>query len=89
MFTPGPIVILGKNKLTEVGGFTVIGKNEIATAYVANEGDAKLYAAAPELLEALKEASDYLNGNHGLNNIGANSLLHKKFKSAISKAEGR
>lgn len=61
----------------------------IKVAFHAGVLSEKDRTAAPEMYEALKEASDYLNGNHGLNNIGARSPLHKKFMAAIAKAENK
>ena len=56
-YTPGPLAIWGKQAKTEIGGFTVIGKADQTggcTAYVCGTHDAQLYAAAPDLVEALK-----------------------------------
>ncbi len=34
--------------------------------------------------EALQEAVEYLNGDHGQNSIGAGSILHRKMQAALS-----
>lgn len=47
------------------------------------EANARLIAAAPDLLLALREARDALNG--APNTVG----LHSQINSAIAKAEGR
>lgn len=49
------------------------------------EADAKLIAAAPELLEVIQECDEYLKGN-SKNYIGNGSILHRKLKQAINKA---
>lgn len=54
--TPGPIVVHGRVKSCEIGGFLAVGRaDEPPTAYVAVLDDAKLYAAAPDMFEALSE----------------------------------
>jgi len=86
--TPGPWIAD-----TLVGAiFTDATYDLLADTYPMGVGDmsanARLIAAAPEMLEALKEADDYLTGNYNLNSIGAMSQLHRNFKKAITKAKG-
>lgn len=50
------------------------------------EADAKLIAAAPELLEALKECMHLMMQNFGSND---KKLAHQKAKAAIDKATRR
>lgn len=60
-FTPGPWLIQGTQKKTEIGGFSVVGPHlESCTAYVASQADAALIAAAPDLLAALEAMKDAL-----------------------------
>ena len=53
--TPGPHKVEGTNQSTQVGGFHLIWGGGDLLAYVAYKPDALLYAAAPDLLEALQE----------------------------------
>ena len=52
--TAGPHHVDGRNKTTQVGNFHLVWGGGELLAYVARRGDANLYAAAPELLEALE-----------------------------------
>ena len=70
-------------------GFFVLnqyGKNicKVNTDFIDQEEKARLIAAAPELLEACKEAENYLRYNHG-QGLAAYELC----KNAIAKAEGK
>ena len=40
-----------------------------------------------DIREALQEAVEYLNGDHGQNSIGAGSILHRKMQAALSSIE--
>ncbi len=56
-FTPGPLFLSGQVKECRIGNFTAIaGEFGPPTAYVATEDDARLYAAAPDLLAACEAA---------------------------------
>lgn len=50
--------VLGKNTTTEVGNFWLVGEpesNNVPAAYVAQYDHALLFAAAPQLKEALEQ----------------------------------
>jgi hypothetical protein len=88
-FTPGPWFYTGKNDEAEVRHVgTVDGEmyeGEIAALYgcdVNQEANARLIAAAPELLEALQEVDEWL--------CDANSprSLRIQVERAIAKATG-
>lgn len=84
--TPGPLEIWGRQEKTEISGFYMIGSAESeitmgCTAYVCSKHDAKLYCAAPSLLEALVE----------VNNRYASLMtekMQKKIINAIKLAKG-
>lgn len=88
--TPGPLKVLQNNKDdTRATQFLVVregGEKLVALAKVANSADADLYAAAPDLLAALKWLLDVTD--HGTNTdpiFGARKVAY----AAIAKAEGR
>ncbi len=87
--TPGPLCNLGKVALCEIGNFIAIGvaATNGPTAYVAEEGDANLYIAAPDLLEALKAYME-LDNPEPQEDPGARSLgvVERMMRMAISKA---
>jgi hypothetical protein len=57
---------------------------------VVNEADARLIAAAPDLLEALKNLLDRVERNGGIGEYkGGPAFVVKAAKSAIAKAEGQ
>ena len=78
MYSPADVVT-GEDKIiaTARGGLNGITRDEA----VAN---ARLIAAAPDLLEALKLADAMLSGA----NMNA-SVVEKKVRAAIAKAEGK
>ena len=95
--TPGPWETVGAKyiwKTGDVGGAVAIiaepeceSSNDFRPVRIASErweeamANARLIAAAPELLEALKELRDFYTDNFGLPAAKANA--------AIAKAEGR
>jgi hypothetical protein len=84
-YTLGPLAIVGKIKGCHISGFTTIGrgKKEPPTAYVANPYDAALYAAAPDLLQAVKDCLGEMSHN------GDSREVRERAGAAIAKAEGR
>lgn len=79
--TQGPFTILQVGKRCEVGGFyAILPPDAPPTAYVANRDDARLYAAAPELLAALKLLSD---------NAITTKDVWQTVEAVIAKAEGK
>ena len=67
---------------------TVVGPDFPGQGYIADvngEANARLIAAAPELLEALKQFVDYYESMQGHKD---NSVI-RNGKAAINKAEGR
>jgi hypothetical protein len=63
-----------------VGGFVLVYKdNEPPTAYVSNVADARLIAAAPDLLAALKRIAD----------VSGDPVIENICNAAIEKAEGK
>lgn len=54
----------------------------------AIKADAHLIAAAPELLEALKEAQQHINGGSGIKQGMEWKAMYDKIRAAIAKAEG-
>jgi hypothetical protein len=86
--TPGPLEVWCQQDKTEISGFYVIGdvgKEHACTAYVASQHDAKLYAAAPELLEALQDCYSLLREDSDT----ADYFPMDKIKKAIKKATGQ
>lgn len=89
--TPGPWYFGGKNrsgnylvanrKIDRNGGISSEGEFVCRDAYLA---DARLISAAPEMLEALKEAEEICN----FTGYQKTALL-RKIRAAIAKAEGR
>jgi len=63
------------------------GKPSIAT-YIDNEADARLFAAAPAMYEALKAALDYYRGVFTGNTV-TDEMMSSKLEQAIAQAEGR
>jgi len=93
-FTPGPIMVMGRVKDCSIGNFYAIGPNKdnplCPTAYVAYREDAVLYAAAPDMLAALKAAQallDVATVGEQLECQQSEALIDLKL--AIAKAEGR
>lgn len=79
--TPGPWALRGYQIRAENG----LGKH-VAT-YQVGEADGRLIAAAPELLEALKEvAAGRLDHEHGLDDF--HDRARAIARAAIAKAEG-
>lgn len=81
--TKGPLCVWGQQAKTEIGGFYMIGRKDQrhgCTAYVAGEDNARLYAAAPDLLEALREV---------LAIAPLYPEMVAKVRAALAKAEGK
>jgi len=62
------------------------GKPSIAT-YIDNEADARLFAAAPAMYEALKAALDYYRGVFTGNTV-TDKMMSSKLEHALAQAEG-
>jgi hypothetical protein len=83
--TPGPW------KHDEMWGLIKYGRTEICALHSGNAANARLIAAAPELLEALNQTVSSLeywfkrNGDPE----GANSLMMQNARAAIAKATGK
>lgn len=90
-YTPGPMEIWGVVNKIELQNFIMIGPIDSdihgCTAYVCSEHDAKLYAAAPDLLEALEEALPGIEELNGEFQEGWDSTINK-MKAALNKARG-
>lgn len=70
--------------------FTIYGKGRIEIARVHEREDARLIAAAPDLLEMLIEANkelEYLNDPKGFVSIKQEKIMDK-VRAAIAKATG-
>ena len=90
--TPGPWRLQLKDKFTdhpfvvrgEQGGFCVLGLSD-----EAEKADARLIAAAPDLLEALKNLVERIDKNGGIGEYKTDPVFVIKYaRSAIAKAEG-
>ena len=94
--TPGPwqikhrVNIIGSTgrSVASAGGYTTNTDN--GEHILENEANARLIAAAPDLLEACKEAEDWLEEHGGDQNCdpGLRGLL-RQVRSAIDKATGK
>lgn len=75
----------GTTVLSESGRFIAdcLGPN----SQEQNEPNARLIAAAPELLEALKEAQQHINGGSGIKQGMEWKAMYDKIRAAIAKAE--
>ena len=62
-----------------------MGKGEAEMTNM-NKDDRRLIAAAPDLLEACKEAIDYINGHNDNEGCYTPNII-RKLEQAISKAE--
>ena len=83
--TPGPLKIWGRQEKTEISGFYMIGSDESeitmgCAAYVCSEHDAKLYCAAPQLLEALEEL--YMSV-YGGNSVSIEDAMNRAPKTDV------
>ena len=98
--TPGPWTVTRVSKSTILKDLYISASPErIARVVVPNtaqriheyEANARLIAAAPELLEALKEANaelEYLNDPKGFVSMRQERIMEKA-RSAIAKAENK
>ena len=98
-FTPGPLkavqIIIENSPCTWAVQRKNIreqwGKPSIAT-YIDNEADARLFAAAPAMYEALNALVDVFSSVVKMTPYGVSmdiSKLHDNAKAALSQAEGR
>ena len=91
-YTPGPLQA-SRNIVAAIGSdrrlpfFVAQRYGVLCTALCDYEADAILYAAAPDLLAACKEALDYCSacGNH----LDCENPSHPMMRAAIDKAEGK
>lgn len=90
------LLVAKQPRSTEVGGFYLVYREgESPSAYVADREDARLFAAAPDLLKALKAIlaerpelwGDYVYGGVTDFPISEDALFAAD--EAIAKAEGR
>jgi hypothetical protein len=88
--TPGPWT--AKELHANYSGFVVLAENRPRKGYMArvddksgvfSEADARLIAAAPELLDALKHCRDIFQ------NLGHGYSVEKTIDNVIAKAEGK
>lgn len=96
--TPGPWTLLDDQTFSTLGDKRVAGANKISPAIVfgglgeETEANARLIAAAPELLEALKEVTDWLASQR---DFELNNALPEEYaavenaRAVIAKAEAR
>lgn len=93
--TPGPWVATttpaGKGKVTDSNGFSIA--NTTAGPYLEQRTNARLIAAAPEMLEALEKAAPYIPGNAcdakaALNKPVSECYILPMVQDAIAKAKG-
>ena len=88
--TPGPWLVYAKT--VTVGcdnGYDVTANgNYVRVAQSCNEANARLIAAAPELLELLEEALDNDEACEGFNESNMSDSLRQKIKTAIARAKG-
>lgn len=82
-WTGGPHAVEGRNISTEVSGFNLICGGGEVLAYVACNGDATLYAAAPDLYAACAAAEEYLSCV-----FEAASEVRAQCTAALAKARG-
>ena len=90
--TPGPWTVTEGKLSLQIHSIGKDGKREYWLANIKGEsvpasemGNAHLIAAAPELLEALKQVRDWEQANPG----SISSLIEEDANAAIAKAEGR
>ncbi|MFH1603335.1 MAG: hypothetical protein ABIH03_05455 [Pseudomonadota bacterium] len=78
--TEAPWNVAGRQKKNQIGGFFVIAApGGVAIAYIAYDDDARLIAAAPELLDALLVAQEIL---------ARNGITRPEIVAALAKAKG-
>jgi hypothetical protein len=99
--TPGPWEIV-TNDLTPylqlIGDYTASRKSmgKLAKGYATSEADARLIAAAPDLLEALKQCQEFLmdtcrpmrTGDNVASSLARGLAIEASARAAISKATG-
>jgi len=87
--TEAPWNVSGRQKKTQIGGFSVItAPGGAAIAYVAYDDDARLIAAAPELLEALKAIQAMAEQRKAMIRMPDGRGLCNFCRHAIAQAEG-
>lgn len=91
--TPGPWIVDEPVIMSEDNGYTICRIGDGETEEFQDVPNARLIAAAPELLEALKELSiahSPMNGCEPENKyLARQEAAYKKAEQAIARAEGR
>lgn len=86
--TPGPWALFNDGESREWIVMPVMREGDIARVESGNtEADARLIAAAPDLLAALKQTTDFLDPDKDPPHVGNRSMLEIA-RAAIAKAEG-
>lgn len=84
--TPGPLTVSQDYR----GSWNVVDRFQRRVAEgIKSESDARLIAAAPSLLSALKAAHEYLAARDCGERHGTHAVLTREVAAAIAKAEGR
>ncbi len=91
--TPGPWAVEGLIESNGVGAYRIVESNNtyaIADVYEieGREPNARLIAAAPELLEALRMLINYKNAHGKLTQKGLESMIEAYAVPAYQKATG-
>lgn len=88
--TPGPLVVDEHSTLPFEPRYRVYSKtNSGNVALFYGEGDAELFAAAPDMLAALKAAVESFEQLVRINRIPENMKGLRDARAAIARAEGR
>mgnify|MGYP001603505041 CR=1 FL=1 len=89
--TPGPWHIVRMTNVPSPEAFVVRGEDQNSSAIVSviGEANARLIAAAPELLEAVKAVQRLIDTNSGQLSASQALRADEILRAAIAKAEGR